>query len=139
MGDRGGRMHPHVQKQEPMVWMPVLAAGWHRAGKFDVGWGWQCWVGNQCRCRIRYNKMCYLDNISIKIKKITYLEQMVGDNCNDNLISNCCYELQNGSVNNNWCWLFAAKWLYLTTFLNNNFLQNLSTVSQSCLCFYKLP
>ena len=25
-------MHPHVQKQESMVCMPVLVAGWHGAG-----------------------------------------------------------------------------------------------------------
>ena len=25
-------MHSHVQKQESVVWMPVLVAGWHGAG-----------------------------------------------------------------------------------------------------------
>ena len=57
---------------------------------------------------------------------MTYLEQMGGENGNDNLISNCCYELQNGGINNNCRWLIAATWLYLATFLNNIFLRNLS-------------
>ena len=64
---------------------------------------------------------------------------MGGENGNDNLISNCCYELQNSSVKNNCHWLFAATWLYLATFLNNIFLQNLSNIYISCQTLYLFP